>query len=235
MGSSRFPGKPMKKINGTPMIEIVYRNCLKCKLTSKVVVATCDKIIFKHIQKIGGEAVMTSPKHSRASDRCAEALKKIENKNKFFFDIVMMVQGDEPMINSKMLNQALMPMIKNKNINVINLVAKINDRKEFNDRNCIKVVQDKFKNAIYFSREPIPTVYKSSHNYMKKQVCVIPFRRNFLIKYLKMNETELEKIESLDMMRILENGYKVKLVSTKYNSHAVDTPRDLKLVSKILK
>ena len=107
MGSSRFPGKPLKKINGKPMIQIVYENVKKNKKLSDVVVATCDKAIYDFIGLIKGKVIMTSKKHKRASDRCAEALKKIEKKNKTKYDIVVMVQGDEPMINHQMINQSL--------------------------------------------------------------------------------------------------------------------------------
>ena len=235
MGSSRFPGKPMKKINGIPMIEIVYRNVANSKFVNDTVVATCDQIIKKHINQIGGQAIMTSRKHERASDRCAEALKHLEKKNNVKYDVVIMVQGDEPMVNSKMLEQAIKPMIKNKAIQVVNLMGKIRSLKEFKDKNCIKVVCDVESNAIYFSREPIPSCSKMKHTKMQKQICVIPFRRNFLIKYLKMKQTQLEKIESVDMMRILENGYKVKMINTNFTTYPVDTLKDLKKVEKILK
>ena len=235
MGSSRFPGKPMKKINGIPMIEMVYRNVANSKFVNDTVVATCDRIIKKHINQIGGQAIMTSRKHERASDRCAEALKHLEKKNNVKYDVVIMVQGDEPMVNSKMLEQAIKPMIKNKAIQVVNLMGKIRSLKEFKDKNCIKVVCDVESNAIYFSREPIPSCSKMKHTKMQKQICVIPFRRNFLIKYLKMKQTQLEKIESVDMMRILENGYKVKMINTNFTTYPVDTLKDLKKVEKILK
>ena len=235
MGSSRFPGKPLAKINGVPMIQRVFENVKKNKLLSDVVVATCDKIIFNFIKSINGNVVMTSKKHKRASDRCYEAMKILEKKEKIKYSIVLMVQGDEPMINSKMITDSIKPMLKNKKINITNLICPIKNKSDFEDPNFVKVIHDKKNNALYFSRATIPyTKFKSGIN-IKKQVCAIPFRRDFLIKYNKMKPTELEKVESIDMLRILENGYKVLLINTKIFAHAVDTKKDLLQVEKYLK
>ena len=235
MGSTRFPGKPLAKINGIPMIQHVYNNVKKNKLVSEVVVATCDKIIFNFIKSINGVAVMTSKKHKRASDRCYEAMLILEKRKKIKYDIVVMVQGDEPMINSKMIQDSIKPMLSDKKINVVNLISSINNKKDFEDPNFIKVVHDKNYNSLYFSRSRIPYLKFKKGMHVKKQVCVIPFRRNFLIKYNRMKPTLLEKIESIDMLRVLENGYKVFLVKTKYFSHAVDTKKDLLKVEKYMR
>ena len=235
MNSSRFPGKPLKKINGVPMIEIIYRKVKACKFINKTIIATCDYEIKNHIKKIGGIAIMTSKKHKRASDRCAEALKKYEKLNKVTFDIIVMVQGDEPMINQKMIKQSLQPMLHDKKVQVVNLFSKIKSESEFKDKNCIKVVCDKKMNAIYFSRAPIPTKSRVKHNLQRKQICIIPFRRKFLMKYLKFKPTPLEKIESIDMMRIIEHGFDVKMVQTNFETQAVDTRSDLIKVEKMIK
>ena len=234
MGSSRFPGKPMAKILGKPMIGHVFENVRHNKLLNDVVVATCDKEIYDHIESIGGKAIMTSNEHERASDRCAEALLIIENEENIKFDIVVMVQGDEPMIKSEMITEALNPIINNPNILVTNLLGKIEDNSEFEDPNCIKVVCDLKYDALYFSREPIPTRSKSKNIPMGKQICIIPFRRDFLIQYNNLKPTPLEIVESIDMMRILENGMKVRMVPTEYNTYAVDTEGDLRKVEKLL-
>lgn len=235
MGSSRFPGKPMAKILDKPMIGHVYDNVKKCKLLTKVIVATCDTEIAEYIQSIDGVAVMTSDQHERASDRCAEALLKLESIDKIKYDIVVMVQGDEPMTHANMIEEAVTPMMNDPEIKVTNLMGNITSIEEFNDRNCIKVVCDNLQNAIYFSREPIPTTVRVKNVNMRKQVCVIPFKRDFLIEYTKMQPTDLEIVESIDMLRVLENGQKVRMVPTKYNSYSVDTEQDLKRVEKIMK
>jgi len=235
MNSSRFPGKPLAKINNKEMIKVVYENVSKSNLLNKVVVATCDKEIYNFIISIGGEAIMTSIKHQRASDRCAEAIKKIEKKERIKFDIAVMAQGDEPLINKNMIQTALTPMIKNPKINVINLIGLIKTKNELNDKNCIKVVFNNKLEALYFSRSPIPNSNIFSYHNYYKQICVIPFRRKFLDKYLELRPTKLEINESIDMMRILEHGYNVNFVKTNYHNQSVDTPSDIKKVEKFLK
>jgi len=235
MNSSRFPGKPMKKINDIPMIEIVYKNVIKNNYLSQTAVATCDKEIFKHIKSIGGKAVMTSSFHERASDRCSEALEIIEENEKIKFDYVVMVQGDEPMINEKMITESLEPMLEDSSILVTNLLGKITDLNELNDNNCIKVIIDENNDAISFSRKSIRLSNSINNKSLGKQVCVIPFKRDFLIKYNSLKPTPLEKVESIDMLRILEHGLKVKMVRTAFSNQSVDTIDDLRKVENLLK
>ena len=233
MGSSRFPGKPLAKIHGRPMIEHVYKNVEKCELLTKTVVATCDEEIFDFIKSINGQAVMTSDKHERASDRCAEALALLEQDDNITYDIVVMVQGDEPMTHPDMITEALTPMLENPDIVVTNLMGDINSEEEFDDRNCIKVVCDLENNALCFSREPIPT-RRFGNVPMKKQVCVIPFTREFLLQYTRLSPTPLEIAESVDMMRVLEHGEKIKMVPTKFKTYPVDTKDDLIKVQMLI-
>jgi 3-deoxy-manno-octulosonate cytidylyltransferase (CMP-KDO synthetase) len=235
MGSTRFPGKPMKNILGMPMIGHVYKRVKMCKTLSEVYVATCDKEIFDYIKSIDGKAIMTSDTHDRCADRCAEAMLKIENETGKKCDIMVIVQGDEPLTFPQMIDEAVKPMIEDEKINITNLVADLDTTEAFENPNEIKVVMDKNNNALYFSREPIPSRAKSNLEIpMKKQVCVIPFKRDFLLEYNEMEQTTLEIIESIDMMRILENGGKVRLCETKYKTKAVDTLEDLALVSEMM-
>jgi 3-deoxy-manno-octulosonate cytidylyltransferase (CMP-KDO synthetase) len=234
MGSSRFPGKPMAKILGKPMIGHVYERVSKCDLLIKTVVATCDQEILEYIESIGGEAVMTSNHHERASDRCAEALGYLEKQDGIQYDIIVMVQGDEPMTHPDMITEAVTPMLNDPGILVTNLIGDIKNIEEFEDRNCIKVVCDLNSDALYFSREPIPT-RKFGNVPMKKQVCIIPFRREFLLRYTSLEPTPLEIAESVDMMRVLEHGLKVRMVHTKHKTHAVDTQDDLNRVELLMK
>ena len=234
MGSSRFPGKPMANLCGRPMIGHVYERVSKAEILDTVAVATCDREIADYIESVGGKAIMTSDRHERASDRCAEALEILEQETEKRFDIVVMVQGDEPMTHPEMIQEAVRPMLEDENICVINLLGNINDEKEFEDRNCIKVVCDLNSDALYFSREPIPTRSKMSAIPMHKQVCIIPFRRDYLLHYTNLKPTPLELAESVDMMRVLEHGDKVRMVPTKHQTFAVDTPEDLIRVEKIM-
>lgn len=235
MESSRFPGKPLVKINGIPMIGHVYFRSKMSSLLDDVYVATCNKEIEEYISSIGGKAIMTSNKHKRASDRIAEALLKIEEKTGEKIDIVVMIQGDEPMVLPEMISEAVQPFLKDKNILVGNLMSPIKTSKEHKDPNEVKVVADKQNFALYFSREPVPSDKKETNdNYRYKQVCIIPFTRDFLIKFNELEPTPLEIIESVDMLRVLEHGYKVKMVLTKYDTYSVDNIDDLKRVERLM-
>ena len=236
MSSSRFPGKPMKDILGMPMIGHVYKRVKMSKTLSEVYVATCDKVIYDYIESLGGKAVMTSDSHERCSDRCAEAMQKIEEQTGEKCDIMVLVQGDEPLTVPEMIDEAVEPMIEDNSLVITNLVADIDTVEAFESPNEVKVVMDKTNNALYFSREPIPTRKKGFLEVpMKKQVCIIPFTRDFLLEYNEMEPTSLEIIESIDMMRIIENGGKVKMCNTNYQTKAVDTQGDLDLVIEIMK
>jgi 3-deoxy-manno-octulosonate cytidylyltransferase (CMP-KDO synthetase) len=235
MGSSRFPGKPMAPISGKPMIGHVYERVAQSPQLTMAAVATCDREIYDYIESIGGKAVMTADTYERASDRCAEALLKLEQEYAIRYDIVVMVQGDEPMTHPDMITEAVQPMLDDATIQVVNLLGNISDIAEFEDRNCIKVVCDLNLNALYFSREPIPTRSKTSNVPMGKQVCIIPFRRDYLLKYTSLVPTPLEIAESVDMMRVLENGDKIRMVPTKHSTYAVDTPTDLIRVEALMR
>ena len=194
-------------------------------------VATCDKEIYDYVKSINGNVVMTSASHERACDRAAEAMTKIEKEINVQIDIVVIVQGDEPMLITEMISESLKPIKKDPSVNIVNLMSEMQTIEEFEDPNEVKVVTDNFSNAVYFSREPIPSQKKYSGNFpMLKQVCIIPFRKEYLIKFNSMPETNLEKIESVDMMRIIENGEKIRMVMTKVNSLSVDTEYDLERV-----
>ena len=234
MGSSRFPGKPMACLLGKPMIGHVYERVSQNSLLTETVVATCDREIADYISSIAGRAVMTGRDHERASDRCAEALTIVEREDSVTYDIVVMVQGDEPMTHPDMISDAVNPMLEDPTIQIVNLLGTIKSTSEFEDRNCIKVVCDLKSNALYFSREPIPTRSKDMEIPMGKQVCIIPFRRDFLLEYTRMAPTPLEIAESVDMMRVLEHGLKVRMVPTQHNSAAVDTPADLVNVERLM-
>ncbi len=236
MGSSRFPGKPLAHINGTPMIGHVYERASRYTNAVQTVVATCDKEIKDYIESIGGSVVMTSSTHERASDRCAEALIELERRASENYDIVTMVQGDEPLVVPEMLSEAIRPFLESNDVKVSNLYGRITSNEELSDPSCIKVAKDCFSNALYFSRSPIPYTRESSSPAQSfKQVCIIPFARDFLLEYIRLPPTPLEVSESVDMMRVLEHGFKVRLVETSHKSIAVDLPSHIKLVEEYLR
>jgi 3-deoxy-manno-octulosonate cytidylyltransferase (CMP-KDO synthetase) len=231
MGSTRFPGKPLAPILGRPMIEHVYHRTALCKALSDVFVATCDQEIMDAVKAFGGTPLMTSTRHQRASDRVAEAAKN------FSADIIVMVQGDEPMTYPEMIEQSIAPFREgDSEIACVNLTARITSEAEFEDPNTIKVVMDNEGFAVYMSREPIPTRHIKAFDQIQafKQVCIIPFTADSLQEFIGLSPTPLEIAESIDMMRFIEHGRKVKMVEIPYATHAVDTPGDLELVAGLL-
>ena len=236
MNSSRFPGKPLKKIMGMPMIGHCYKRSAMCKDISETYVATCDIAIKDYVDSIGGKTIMTSNLHERATDRTAEAMLQIEKKLGKKIDIVVMIQGDEPMIIPEMISLSLEPLKKDSNLKVVNLYTDIKSIEEFEDPNEVKVVIDNNNNALYFSREPIPSRQKGVNIVpMYKQVCIIPFKRDYLLEFNETKQTPLEKIESIDMLRTLENRDIVKMVYSKTITYSVDTKKDLENVEKLMK
>ena len=226
MGSSRFPGKPLARILGLPMIEHVYRRAVLCKRLDGVFVATCDDAIKTCIEDFDGQVIMTSNRHERASDRTAEAADQLDA------GIVVMIQGDEPMITPRMIELALRPMLDDASVGCVNLACQFTTEEECLDRNTIKVVTDLAGNALSFSRAPIPSVNSTK---ALKQVCIIPFRSAVLRHFAALQATPLERSESIDMLRLIENGYPIRIVETDVQSHAVDTPEDLQLVETLLR
>lgn len=236
MGSSRFPGKPLEPIHGVPMVGHVYQRTNMSKTLNKTYVATCDKAIMDYMAKIGGPAVMTADTHERCTDRCAEAMLAIEKKTGEQVDIVVMVQGDEPLVTPEMIDASLEPLLDNEEISVVNLMAEMQSEEEFRDPNEVKVVAAPNGKALYFSREPIPSRAKWDRDIPRlKQVCIIPFRRDYLLRFNELPETPLERIESVDMLRILEHGEDVHMVMTNSVTQSVDTPSDLTRAEELMK
>ena len=236
MGSSRFPGKPLFPIAGKPMIQYCIENAEAALGRENTYVATCDKEIYDFVESIGSNAVMTADTHDRASDRTAEAVNIIEENTGKTYDIVAMLQGDEPLISAQMITDACQPLNDDETILVSNLMAKITSVEEFRDPNEVKVTVDLNNNAMYFSREPVPSLWKlPDEAVMLKQVCIIPFRRDFLDTFNNLPETPIERLESVDMMRVLEHGMSVKMMMTEETVYSVDTPEDAEKVETYLK
>ena len=235
MGSSRFPGKPLAPICGLSMIEHVFKRSSLSEKLDAVYVATCDEAIMQAVAAFGGKAVMTSSSHERASDRVAEAMLKIEAETSSKIDIVVMIQGDEPLVFPEMIDLSIAPLLADADTLITNLMAPIETRQEHADPNDVKVVVDLNNDAIYFSREPIPSWQKCAGDVpMLKQVCIIPFKRDFLLKFNDLPQTPLEIVESVDMLRLVENGYKVRMVPTYYETYSVDTQADLDRVAQVM-
>ncbi len=230
MGSSRFPGKPIAKILGRPMIEHIYKRVAMSKSLHATYIATCDEEIREVAQGFGAQVIMTADTHERASDRVAEAVEKLDA------DLIVMVQGDEPMTHPDMIDAAIAPFENNPGLGCVNLVRKIDNEADYMDFNTIKVVMNRQNDALYMSRRPIPSLAKSGfvNTDAYKQVCIIPFRREILFQYTNLSPTPLEQLESVDMLRLLEHGLSVRMVHTEFNTQAVDTPADLAKVEKLM-
>jgi len=231
MGSSRFPGKPLTPILGKPMIEPVFRRVSLCKQLDSTVIATCDEAIRQAAESFGAPVVMTSAEHERASDRVAEAVQNLEA------DIIVMVQGDEPMIYPDMIDVAVAPFKADESIGCVNLSRRIESQEEYENPNTIKVVTDLQQKALYMTRAPIPTLAKTglTGTLALKQVCVIVFTRSELELYTRLAETPLEQYESVDMLRLMEHGRAVHMVPTDRDTAAVDCPQDVARVEALLR
>lgn len=232
--STRFPGKPLAMIQGKSMINRVYKQALKAKSLSKVVVATDDSRIFDHINNFGGNVVMTAKNHLNGSSRCLEV---IENSNEQF-DAVINIQGDEPYIDPEQINQ-LAALFKKQNVEIATLVKKVQTEEELFNPNVVKVVFDNNKQALFFSRQAIPFLrgikmdeWITEHSFYK-HIGIYGYRPGILKEIVSLAPAELERVESLEQLRWIENGYSIKLGITTLEGDAVDTPEDLlKLTNK---
>lgn len=228
-GSTRLPAKSLAMIHGKPMIQHVYEKCLKAKLLSEILVATDDKRIFDAVINFGGNVVMTSKSHKSGTDRIGEAVKDIK------CDIVVNIQGDEPMIAPRNIDKAIEPLISDKSINISTLCFKISDNKEISNPNVVKVVLDSNSNALYFSRSVIPFNRDNSKAEYFKHIGLYVYRKDYLTKLIKMKPSKLEQTEKLEQLRVLESGEAIKVIETNTDSHSVDTQADLNKIRKLIK
>ena len=228
--SKRFPGKIIADLNGKPVIEHVYQRSIQAELVDRVIIATDDRRIYKKVEDFGGQPVMTSSEHRSGTDRLAEAASELAA------DFIVNVQGDEPLIRPEMIDQAIKILKDSKDAEMATLASPISEivaRKS--DR--VKVVLDKNNLALYFSRSKIPYYREEDildQNFLQ-HIGLYVYRKDFLLKYTKLEPTPLEKAESLEQLRALENGYKIKVGITEHHGPGIDRPEDLKEVSKILK
>ncbi|MCX5677953.1 MAG: 3-deoxy-manno-octulosonate cytidylyltransferase [Candidatus Omnitrophica bacterium] len=225
--STRFEGKPLAMIAGKPMIYHVYNRAVKSKIVDEVVVATDDERILLCVEGFGGKAVMTSSRHQTGTDRIAEVAEKRGA------DIIVNVQGDEPLLDPEMISQAAGPLMDDRAVNVVTLAGRITDPADLVDLMNVKVVMDVNANIMFMSRAPIPYP-KARKNYcVYKQIGLYAFRRDYLLRFAAMKQTPLEIIEGIELLRVLENGHKLKGVVTKHRTYSVDTPSDLVEVNRI--
>lgn len=225
--SSRFPGKPLVDIGGKTMIQRVYEQAKKCKALDEVIVATDHAGIAEEVQKFGGAVSMTSADHQSGTDRCFEALKN----QKHAYDYVINIQGDEPFINPKQITE--LAQLFDGNTQLATLIKRIEKEADIHNPNIVKVVKNSLSEAIYFSRSPLPYNRNAdkqnwllSHDYFK-HVGIYGYRTDILEKITSLPVSSLEKAESLEQLRWIENGLKIKVGETNYPTIGIDTPEDL--------
>jgi 3-deoxy-manno-octulosonate cytidylyltransferase (CMP-KDO synthetase) len=235
MAASRFPGKVLAPMLGMPMIGHCYHRTRLAPGIDAAYVATCDAEIAEYTASIGGTAIMTSRAHTRATTRTAEAVDTIERETGQSVDIVVMVQADEPLIAPHIIG-ATVPHFADASVDIVNVMSRLRTPEACADHNNVKVVVDKHHNALYFSREPIPSLWKGWSDVPRyMQTGIIAFRRTVLREFNAMAETMLEQVESVDMNRVVENGGRIRMVLTDAVTIGVDVPDELRDAEALLR
>ncbi|MGL4425023.1 MAG: 3-deoxy-manno-octulosonate cytidylyltransferase [Cetobacterium sp.] len=226
--STRLPKKPLKDICGYPMIEWVYKRALKSKL-DKVIVATDSKEVFDAVKSFGGEVILTDKNHINGTSRIAEVCERVTE-----YDVVINIQGDEPLIEADMINSLIDIFKAENNLKMATLKHKLINKEDIENPNYVKVVTDKKDYAIYFSRSVIPYPRVENKDIYFKHVGIYGYKREFVLEYSKLESTPLENSESLEQLRVLENGYKIKVLETPYEIIGVDTQAELDKVREYI-
>jgi len=236
--STRFPGKPLSPLKGLPVIQHVYQNSLESRLASEVIVATDHPAIFEKVLSFGGKAVMTSAAHASGTDRIAEVAGSLD------CDIIVNVQGDEPLVRSEMIDDVI-SVLDDSRASIGTLVKKIVDPAEVFDPNVVKAVFDASGYAIYFSRSPVPYHRDKWKEFdplklrrgdftVFKHIGIYSYRKEALLRLAGLPPSRLESIEMLEQLRALENGMVIKVKETSFETHGVDTPNDIERIEKCL-
>lgn len=225
--STRLPGKPLADIAGKPMVVRTYERALLAKKPSEVIVAVDDERVLSAVQSAGGKAVMTAKNHPTGTDRLAEVAEKFPDA-----DVIINIQGDEPLIDPQIIDALAQVFVDNESLQMATVKTPMTEE-EKNKPGNVKVVTDKNEFALYFSRSLIPYPRENTGVTVYKHIGIYGYRRDFLLQYAKMQPTPLEQTESLEQLRALENGYKIKVITTDKHFVGVDTPEDLAEVNKI--
>lgn len=232
--SSRFPGKPLARINDKPMIQWVFEGCEA--VFEYLIVATDDIRIKQEVESFGGNAILTSPDHASGTERCEEALGIMEERYGEIFESVINVQGDEPLIRNEQLNE-LLKLITSNNAQIATLAAKFDDEECPEDPNIVKLILNKDHQALYFSRAPIPYTRdaesKINDQYLK-HIGLYAYKSKVLKQICKLPVSVLEKAEALEQLRWLENGFQIQVGFTTYKNIGIDTPGDISKLKKYL-
>ncbi|NLW46048.1 MAG: 3-deoxy-manno-octulosonate cytidylyltransferase [Firmicutes bacterium] len=226
--STRLPGKPLLMIGSKPMIQWVYEAAKTATLIDELVVATDDQRICDVVTGFGGKAELTSAEHPTGTDRLAEVARGYQT------ELVINIQGDEPLIRGEVIDSIIKPLLENKDLPMSTAKVRLTDPKQINEASVVKVVTAENGDALYFSRAPIPYPRKSEGLVYWKHIGLYGYRKDFLLKYLDLPQSSLELAESLEQLRVLANGYRIRVVEVEQDSVGVDTPADLERVRALL-
>ena len=235
--STRFPGKPLIEIEGKSMIQRVHERAAQAQCLDQIIVATDDARIFDHVQAFGGEAVMTNPNHPSGTDRCWEVYQKIERQVSSH-DYIINIQGDEPFLAPQQIDE--LGAILDGNVEIASQLISVSDHAILFDEGEAKVIVNEQFEAIYFSRQVLPFLKGFAkkdwhkHHVYYRQVGMYAYRADILEKITRLAVSPLEKAESLEQLRWLQNGFRIKMTQTTYESHCIDTPEDVEKVLKML-
>jgi 3-deoxy-manno-octulosonate cytidylyltransferase (CMP-KDO synthetase) len=228
--STRFEGKPLALITGQPMIQHVYERARSCQALDEVYVATDDTRIFDCVVGFGGKAIRTDERHRSGTDRIAEAADKVSLAD---YDIVVNIQSDQPIFQPTIITELIAPLIEDPALPMSTLMYRIKDERELHNTNHIKVVVDNNGNALYFSRLTIPYYRdRDSRAFHYKHLGIYAYRKHFLMTFTKLRYGLLEDAEKLEQLRVLEHGYRIRVIETAFDSTEVDTPEDIKVVEE---
>ncbi len=228
--STRLPGKPLKLIAGKPMIQHVYEQACKATIPADVIVATDNDLVYQAVESFNGKAIMTSAEHPSGTDRLAEVALNYPD-----VDVIVNVQGDEPMIPPEIIDRLAKAFADEKDLKMATMKV-LMDEEDYDNPAAVKVVTDHNGYALYFSRSLIPYPRNKSDEYkVYKHVGIYAYSRDFILQYAAWETTALEQAESLEQLRVLENGYKIKVLESDFKGIGVDTPEDLEAVDALFK
>lgn len=226
--ATRLPGKVLADIAGKPMVQHVYERACRARTVQRVLVATDDERVRRAVEFFGGEVIMTSPHHLSGTDRLAEAVQNLD------CEIVVNVQGDEPMIEPEAIDSAVQPLLEDPTLPMSTLKVEITDPHDIQDPSVVKVVTDRYGLALYFSRYPLPYPRDAAQGHWYQHIGLYVYRRDFLLQYARWEATPLQLTEQLEQLKVLENGYRIKVIPTSHRTIGVDTPEDLERVRRLM-
>ncbi len=227
-GSTRFEGKVLAELMDKPVIEHVYETAKRSRMLDRLLVATDDERILKCVKSFGGRATLTSTDHLTGTDRLTEVVNPIDVK------IIVNIQGDEPLIHHTMIDELVRTMLEDSSITMATVIKRIENKDEIMDPNVVKVVVDRDGFALYFSRSPVPFEKGAKSKIFYKHLGLYAYTKDFLFTFTNLPKSKLEETESLEQLRALEHGYRIKTIETDYETVGIDTPEDMEKAKKLL-